>query len=139
VAPTIIGGQEAQQSLASAETSSVRGRRPASSAKATTILGDDRVEIPATVVHSGLPGHQPKQFVCPAKRGRKALLPRELRDGSFSWTCKEVDMTTTTDGREVTWAFVQHEHRELLAGIDRIHVEREEHSLTPLLEGVAQQ
>ena len=30
-------------------------------------------------------------------------------------------MTTTTDGREAIWAFVEHEHRELTAGIDHIH------------------
>jgi iron-sulfur cluster repair protein YtfE (RIC family) len=30
-------------------------------------------------------------------------------------------MTATTDGREAIWAFVEHEHRELTAGIDHIH------------------
>ena len=30
-------------------------------------------------------------------------------------------MTTTMGGRQVIWAFVEHEHRELLAGIDRMH------------------
>lgn len=30
-------------------------------------------------------------------------------------------MTSATGGRQVIWAFVEHEHRELLAGIDHIH------------------
>ncbi len=30
-------------------------------------------------------------------------------------------MTSTTGGRQVIWAFVEHEHREILAGIDRMH------------------
>jgi hypothetical protein len=34
---------------------------------------------------------------------------------------KEVDMTTASNGRQAIWAFAEHEHRELGAGIDRIH------------------